>query len=377
MKKVKIFLASSAELDDDKEKFELFISKKNKDLFEKRIFLELNTWKDFISSIQEVRTQDEYNLYIRKSDISVFLFHTKIGRFTREEFDNAHKAFLSCKHNFSCKHKNKTPRIYTYFKNNKEETAEISNFRDHIDSLDHFYDSYDDLNDLFVKFGHQLDKLENEGRIIKPDSIDSGKIIKYTIYYFLLPLLVMSGVFFSNYYFQTTSLTVKTFEVPTYSIQGLPLKEAKVTIMYGEKSETKSFNEKDGFAPFTQIPSQYKGDFVKLHFEAKEYVSIDTSIDLNRFQNSVITLPVKRDNSLGFISGIVRDEDGIPIKDVSISVNNIEVISDGNGKFEISIPFKKQAEQQRIRAFKVGYKMVTYDIPVIPNVEVPIKLRKQ
>jgi len=370
MKRVKIFLASSAELDDDKEKFELFISKKNKDLFEKRIFLELSTWKDFISSILEGRSQDEYNRYIRKSDISVFLFHTKIGRFTREEFDNAHKAFLNCKH------KNKIPRIYTYFKNDKEETAEISNFRDHIDSLDHFYDTYDDLNDLFVKFGHQLDKLENEGTIIKPDPIDHEKVIKYAVYYFLLPLLVLTSVFFSYYYFQTTSLTVKAFEVPSYSIQGLPLKDAKVTIKYGDKTETKVFNGKDGFAPITQIPSQYKGDSVKLHFEAKEYVSIDTSIVLSRFQNSVVTLPVKRDNSLGFISGIVRDEDGIPVKDVSISVNDIEVKSDENGKFKITIPFKKQAEQQRIRAFKVGYKMVTYDIPVIPNVEVPFTLEK-
>lgn len=366
MKKVKIFLASSAELDEDKEKFELFISKKNKDLFEKRIFLELNTWKDFISSIQEGRTQDEYNRYIRKSDVSVFLFHTKMGRFTREEFDNAHEAFLTCKN------KNKTPRIYTYFKNDKEETAEICNFRNHIDSLDHFYDTYDDLNELFVKFGNQLDKLP-----ISPNPFDTWAILKYAVYYFLLPLLVLAGAFFSYYYFQPTSLTVKTIEDPSYIIQGLPLKEAKVSISYGDKTETKAFNEKDGFAPFTQIPSKYRGGSLKLHFEAKEYITIDTSIVLKRFNNTTITIPVKRDNSLSEIFGFVVDyENDIPIINACVSIGDIEIKTDNKGFFKIIIPFEKQAEEQRIQVFKKGYNKYIRDIPVIHNVEVPIKLHK-
>lgn len=132
MKKVKIFLASSAELDKDKKEFELFISQKNKDLHDRRIFFELSTWKDFLSFIDEGRLQDLYNRYIRRSDICIFLFHTKLGRYTREEFDIANESFLQSKG------KNKKPRIYTYFKTDPKECPEIAGFREYIDSL--FYE---------------------------------------------------------------------------------------------------------------------------------------------------------------------------------------------------------------------------------------------
>lgn len=48
MKTIKVFLASSAEFDADKEQLELFVSRKNKDYNQKRLFLELSTWKEFI-----------------------------------------------------------------------------------------------------------------------------------------------------------------------------------------------------------------------------------------------------------------------------------------------------------------------------------------
>jgi len=181
----------------------------------KEFFLELTTWKDFISSITKERTQNEYNRYIQTSDISIFLFHTKLGRFTKEEFDTAHHAFIASQG------KIKKPRIYTYFKNDKNETVEITDFRKYIDSLDHFYDTYENLDELFVKINRQLDKLEDEGLIIKPEHIDVSKIIKYGFYYFLLPLLVLGGAIMTKYYFQPTDLTVKVKEslsVPGYHL---------------------------------------------------------------------------------------------------------------------------------------------------------------
>jgi len=361
MKKVKIFLASSAELDIDKEKFELFISKKNKDLYKKRIYLELNTWKDFISSIQKGRTQDEYNLYISQCDISVFLFHTKIGRFTREEFDNAHEAFLTCKH------KNMTPRIYTYFKNENEETVEINNFKEYIDSLNHFYDTYDDLNELFVKFGHQLDKLENEDVIIKPDPIDVGKIIKYTFNYLLIPFLVLSGAFFSYYYFQPTNLSIKISE--PNPISNLPYIGGKLILTYGDKTDTLLVQNE---AIFKQIPSKYKHKEVRLNFVASGYEPIDTMIKIN----DLVELKVRRDNSLGMVFGCVRDEAGIPLKDVVVSTKGLKTNTDINGLFKIEIPHSLQSESIRLTAFKKGYNLWDFENVPSQNVEWKIILQK-
>jgi hypothetical protein len=49
MKKIKIFLASSNELIDEREKFEREVYRKCKMWFEKRVFLHLDIWEDLTS----------------------------------------------------------------------------------------------------------------------------------------------------------------------------------------------------------------------------------------------------------------------------------------------------------------------------------------
>jgi hypothetical protein len=340
MKKVRIFLASSAELDQDKLQVEIFISRKNKDWHGKRLFLELTTWKDFISAVTAERTQNEYNRYITNSDISIFLFHTRLGRYTKEEFDTAHNAFLACDG------KIKKPRIYTYFKTDQNENPEITAFRNYIDSLDHFYDTYENMDELFVKINRQLEKLENEGLIIKPEHIDPAKIIKYAVYFFLLPLLVLGGAAMTFYYFQPAEMTVKVKE--TESVPGLPFRHGLVSLTYGDKTETVEIENE---VIFKQIPSKYKHNKLKLLFKSYGFNSIDTFVS----SNELIELNIHRDNSLGLIYGVVKDEDNIPIKDVIISVKDISIKTDENGKFRVDIPFLKQAEEQRLTAFKKGY----------------------
>ena len=156
IKNIRIFLASSAELESDREQFEIFISRKNKEYIKKEIFLELVIWEDFLDAMSATRLQDEYNKAIAECDIFVSLFHTKVGKYTEEEF---FKAFATFKDN------NK-PFIYTYFKdtpiNMSKITSEILsllNFREKLRELGHFYTIYSDVNDLKYKFDQQLIKL--------------------------------------------------------------------------------------------------------------------------------------------------------------------------------------------------------------------------
>jgi hypothetical protein len=338
---IKIFLASSAELDYDKEQVELFISRKNKVWREKRIFLELTTWKDFISAMTGERKQDEYNQYIRSCDIAIFLFDTKLGRYTKEEFDHAHDAFRQCKS------KVRKPLIYTYFKKEINESQAIDDFRKYIDSLDHFYDTYANMDELFVKFDRQLDLLESKHELIKPEPIDTQKIIKYAVYYFLLPLLVLLGGFFSFYYFQPTNLTVRVREVQT--IPALPFHQGKIALTYGDKTDNLEIKDE---VIFKQIPSKYKRSQLKLRFEARGFVSIDTLLTFSE----LIELPIRRDNSLAVIFGSVKDERNLPIKGVTINLDEIKSITDERGNFRLNIPYQRQAEEQRITAYKQGYK---------------------
>lgn len=73
----KIFLASSSELKEDREEFEKLISRKNKYLVPRGVFLELDLWEDFLDAMSQTRLQDEYNKAIRGCDIFVMLFLLK------------------------------------------------------------------------------------------------------------------------------------------------------------------------------------------------------------------------------------------------------------------------------------------------------------
>jgi hypothetical protein len=360
LRKIRIFLASSAELDQDKKDLESFISAKNKDFYEKRIFLELTTWKDFISSVREGRTQDEYNRYINSSDISVFLFHTKLGRYTKEEFDHAHQAFLSCKRTA------KTPRIYTFFKTEDREPEEIENFRLYIDKLQHFYDTYTSTEALFVNINKQFDKLENEGVIFRTGYHDTSFILKRALYFFFLPLLLLAGIMAAIYYFQPTDLTVMIIE--NKAIPRFPFSQGTVTLVYGDKSETLEIKEE---VTFKQIPSKYKHNKLKIRFFAKGFLPVDTLVSTG----SMVELAIRRDNSLSVIFGSVKDEKMRPVKDVLISVRDIQVKTDDYGKFRIEIPLSKQAIEQRLTAYKEGYQYWDFTGPPSLTDEWKIKLK--
>jgi internalin A len=131
-----IFLASSSELREDRDAFELYFRQQN-DQFRKRgLYLEIVRWENFLDAMSETRLQDEYNKAIRACDIFVCLFFTKTGKFTEEEFEVAHRQFKS----------GGKPRIYTYFKTadinvgtaREDDFQSLWAFQKKLDKLGHF-----------------------------------------------------------------------------------------------------------------------------------------------------------------------------------------------------------------------------------------------
>lgn len=156
MEIIKIFLASSSELKDDREQFEIFINRKNKEWVSNNIFLHLNIWEDFIDAMSQTRLQDEYNKTITECDIFIMLFFTKVGRHTKEEFTTAFGQF---------KETNK-PLIYTYFKDTEIRSSDINKdfnsvlqFKKRLEKLGHFYSTYQNIADLKLQITNQLTKL--------------------------------------------------------------------------------------------------------------------------------------------------------------------------------------------------------------------------
>ncbi|MEP7319980.1 MAG: hypothetical protein ABI921_14590, partial [Panacibacter sp.] len=130
--------------------------------FEKNIFLELVIWEDFLDAVSETRLQDEYNKAISECDIFVMLFFTKVGKYTEEEFTKALEQFKATK----------KPAVYTYFKDAPISTGSINKdvlsllkFKKKLDKIQHFYTSYQNTDELKLKFNQQLDKLFSNGQM--------------------------------------------------------------------------------------------------------------------------------------------------------------------------------------------------------------------
>ncbi|WP_295435393.1 toll/interleukin-1 receptor domain-containing protein [uncultured Thiodictyon sp.] len=159
----KLFLASSAELKEDRRDFEVFINRKNKDWGARGVSLELVIWEDFLDAVSQTRLQDEYNREIRRCDLFVILCWTKVGRYTQEEFETAFAQFKAANR----------PFIFTYFKDapistgsaDKQDLMSLWAFQERLDALGHFYTRYKTSDALQLHFSGQLDKLVANGFI--------------------------------------------------------------------------------------------------------------------------------------------------------------------------------------------------------------------
>lgn len=159
--KRRIFLASSAELRTDRDAFRLFVGDLNKRWHERGIFLEVTVWEDFDDAMSPTRKQDDYNAALRECDLFVMLYWTKVGKYTREEFEAAHAQFKATRR----------PLVYTYCKDvaiptsavNRRDMNSLLDFKERLEALEHFPTSYDSVATLTRHFGEQLEKLALAG----------------------------------------------------------------------------------------------------------------------------------------------------------------------------------------------------------------------
>lgn len=152
----KIFLASSSELKDDREAFQLMIAQLNEDWILKGFFFKLVIWENFVDYMVKGGLQEEYNRHSGDCDVFVLLFRKKVGEFTAQEFEAA----------FGAMQEGGRPHIYTYFKDTMVLTGEIDDsiismldFKKKLRSLKHYVTRYTSAEDLMWQFSRQLGKL--------------------------------------------------------------------------------------------------------------------------------------------------------------------------------------------------------------------------
>ncbi|MEE0927353.1 MAG: tetratricopeptide repeat protein, partial [Bacteroidales bacterium] len=125
-------------------------------IYEKRgIRIRLFQWEDFDAAYNDKRKQDEYNEYIKQSDLFLALFRTKAGKFTVEEFELARN-----------EHREKgLPKPHVYCRDLEQgetEDATLTEFKQKLfDEMGHFFARYKNEDGLNLHFVMQLQLLEN------------------------------------------------------------------------------------------------------------------------------------------------------------------------------------------------------------------------
>src|ERR1700722_9664856 len=88
-KTYRIFLASSFELKEDREQFELFVGRQNNLLKDRHVYLQTVLWEDIGAAVYPTQKQDHYNKELKTCDIFVMLYWSKVGKYTSIEFEMA------------------------------------------------------------------------------------------------------------------------------------------------------------------------------------------------------------------------------------------------------------------------------------------------
>ena len=155
MKKITLFLASSKELKNERERFEVEIYRKCKAWHDRGVFLHLDVWEDLTARMSAEGSQSEYNKKVQSADLFILLAYKKVGMYTAEEFENAFGQF----------HARQKPFIFTYFKttDNAVNDPSLEAFQHKLRELKHFNSSFKDSNDLWNQFNKELDRLESDG----------------------------------------------------------------------------------------------------------------------------------------------------------------------------------------------------------------------
>ncbi|WP_338849848.1 COR domain-containing protein [Massilia sp. W12] len=173
-----IFLASSAEMREERDALDLFLRQMNDDLREQGRYLKIIRWEYFLDAMSATRKQDDYNAALKQCDIVLALFATKTGKYTAEEFDVAHAQFQA----------SGKPWIYTFFREaalntatiNREDMQSLWAFQDKLNTLGHFWTNYKSTADVKLQFAQQL-KLYFDKHAAAPEPTPAAAAAAHTV----------------------------------------------------------------------------------------------------------------------------------------------------------------------------------------------------
>ena len=163
MKTIKIFVASSDELREERLELSDLFAHLNSVFKCRGVELEISKWEFLDESMSHLRKQEEYNREIKTCDMCLVLYWTKIGDYTREELEVAYNELQAGR---------KPYKLYIYFKEVGEIGKDVMEFKAGFERhYGHFYCKYENIDTLKLRFVLQLENYQNSGAIKVEDSM--------------------------------------------------------------------------------------------------------------------------------------------------------------------------------------------------------------
>ena len=144
MKTIKIFLASSEELKQERLEIADLVENLNMRLETLGLRIQLVKWEYLDSSMGPEHKQEEYNEALKECEMCIVMYWRRFGDYTTIELDTAYQG-LCAGHN--------PKKLYVYFKDMPELSPEIMDFRDGFPKkYGHFYSHFQNIDTLKTDF---------------------------------------------------------------------------------------------------------------------------------------------------------------------------------------------------------------------------------
>ena len=153
MKTIKVFLASSEELEQERLQFDSLFNHLNRIFRPRGIYLELSKWEYLDSSMGPKHKQQEYNEELKTCDICLALYWTRFGEYTAEELMTAYNELMEGRN---------PQKLYVFFKEPGDVTPELQAFKDSFATeFGHFYCKFENVDSMRLHFLLQLEAYQN------------------------------------------------------------------------------------------------------------------------------------------------------------------------------------------------------------------------
>lgn len=144
MKTIKVFLASSDELEMERLQFDSLFNHLNRIFRPRGLYLELSKWEYLDSSMGPKHKQDEYNEELKTCEMCMVMYWTRFGEYTGEELMTAYEELKA----------GRNPRkLYVFFKEPGDIIPELQSFKESFATeFGHFYCKFENVDSMRLHF---------------------------------------------------------------------------------------------------------------------------------------------------------------------------------------------------------------------------------